>query len=161
MTQKEQKTVNFTNVERKQFDLLPDGDYTLEVEKAEIKEGAKGDYFNLTLIVADGEFEGRRLWHILSTAETALGMMMDFLIGMGYTEEELREAGDMDVTLETFIGQDIQARVGTQKGTNGYSDKNVIKKVYPYVDEYAVLDEDDDDDEPTPAVASKSAVKLT
>lgn len=46
------------------FDALPDGDYQVVITEAEMKDNKNtaGSHVGATLLVIDGEFEGRLLW---------------------------------------------------------------------------------------------------
>lgn len=107
--------VDFTDVEERSFDLLPRGQYLIEVTGAEERTGETSgvDYLNLELTVLDGEFQGRKLFDSMSYSQNALWKLKGFLRAAGYDEEDL--AGDFDVDPAEYVGMEFVVTVTVQR----------------------------------------------
>ncbi len=116
----------------KGFELLPQGIYELEVQKIDVrhpKEKDGAEYFNIDLVVCgDDDYDGRHVFTNISTGETSLGVMMNFLMALGFTENTLMdEDNPFILDPEDLIGLRLRAKVGI-KTSQEYDDQNVIKK---------------------------------
>lgn len=65
--------------DRYEYDVLPAGEYLVEIMNVEGKEGMndKGEYFCVTLTfeVKDAEHSGAKIWHRLYTTHSSVGFM--------------------------------------------------------------------------------------
>lgn len=123
--------VDFTNVEVKDFTPVPAGVYLLRVIEAEERASASSehDYLSLSWEVVDGEFEGRRLWDILSYSPKALWKLKGFLLDVvGISEDDLVD--DFQIIPDDFIELESVARVIVEPSTNGEM-RNSITKYLP------------------------------
>jgi hypothetical protein len=73
--------VDFTDVESRE--LLPEGEYAVEVVDIEEKEGDKGPYLNWEFRVVIGQFKGRKIWNVTSLAAQSLWVLKNTLIALG------------------------------------------------------------------------------
>lgn len=123
--------VDFTDVEVKDYSPIPAGAYLLQIVDAEEKpsESSEYNYLSLGWAVVDGEFEGRRLWDILSYSPKALWKLKSFLLGVvGIDMEDLRD--DFQIIPDDYVGLEAEARVTVEKSTEGET-RNSIKKYLP------------------------------
>lgn len=123
--------VDFTNVEVKDFLPVPAGVYLLRVVEAEERVSASSeyDYLSLSWEVVDGEFEGRRLWDVLSYSPKALWKLKGFLLDVvGISEDDL--VNDFQIIPDDFIELESVARVTVEPSTEGET-RNSIKKYLP------------------------------
>lgn len=90
-------TVNINLADVDSFEPLPEGQYDVEIEKAEIRMNKAGDglYINWEMTVLDGDYENRRLWMITSLKETAL-----FRLKQVFEDLDLIDDGDDEVEIE-------------------------------------------------------------
>jgi hypothetical protein len=109
------------------FEIMPEGEYTLKAIEAEQKETKKGDgaYLAVTFEVVKGEHTGRRVWQNFNVHNPSEKAQQ---IGREQVSAWSRAAGkpnaqDSDELLE----RSFQCKLGIEKGTGGYSDKNIIK----------------------------------
>lgn len=108
---------------------MPDAVYNFRIVKAEIKKAAgegKEPYINIALkCTDDGEHLGRYVWDMVSlTTKPGGRFKLKNLLeqGLGYDPEQ--EFSDTDELLE----QDVVAAITTEKGRDGYPDKNKVTK---------------------------------
>jgi len=109
------------------FEIMPEGEYTLKATEAELKETKKGDgaYLAVTFEVVKGAHAGRKVWqnfNIHNPSEKAQQIGREQIAGWGKAAGK-PNAQDSDELLE----RNFQAKLGIEKGTGGYSDKNLIK----------------------------------
>ena len=122
------------------FKPLPDGEYLLSIDYAEIKEtnSGKGEQLKLELVVLespDGFGQNRKIfmYHMIKH-DNAITQE----IGRGEITQ-LAEAVGLPLPLNIqdtsqFLNKAVRADVYTQKGTNGYQDSNKVKKYFAYQD---------------------------
>jgi hypothetical protein len=122
------------------FQALPAGRYTLQVEDADVQSSSTGKpMIAVTFTVVSGEFANRKLWHNFTITEKALPFLTRFLkaCGSNIIEEEDVEA--------YAIAQDMLKKVVTAytepgKTING-NPKNDLKN-WKSVKEASGLDDD-------------------
>ena len=109
------------------FEIMPEGEYTLKAIEAEQKDTKKGDgaYLAVTFEVIKGDHTGRRVWQNFNVHNPSEKAQQ---IGREQVSAWSRAAGkpnaqDSDELLE----RSFQAKLGVEKGTGGYADKNIIK----------------------------------
>jgi hypothetical protein len=119
--------------ERSEFSLMPDGDYTLLVNSSEIKAGKKPGAKRLifTCTVQGPTHKGQKLWpefNIENPSEVAQRIgrqeLNKFAEACGISAASLRDSSQLHN--KVFIGE-----VVVDPGTNGYSDKNEVKRFKP------------------------------
>ena len=120
------------------FKPLPDGDYLMSIDYAEIKDtnSGKGEQLKLELVVLEspsGSGQNRKVfeYHMIrhDNAQTQL-------IGRGEITE-LAEACGLPMPLNIqdtsqFLNKAVKCVLYTQKGTNGYPDSNKVRKYMDY-----------------------------
>lgn len=112
-----------------EYELMPVGNYSFIVEEVERKDAASGlgSYLKVTCAVTNNEaYEGRKVWcnfniHHQNKKAESIGraQLKQLLVATGMDGSEDEEA---------LVGKEFIGKLGVQKGTNGYSDSNVIKK---------------------------------
>ena len=124
------------------FDPVPSGIYICEVVEAE--DGETGENSKepgapkttWTLSVAEGEFQGRKLFRTTTYSEGGKPFLMELLVATGlYTEEQLRDEG-WDGDYEAIIGTQLVADVGQQTWDGKI--RNQIKSLKPISAEHLV-----------------------
>jgi len=117
--------VDLTDVEGSDgFELLPDGDYDVEIDSFEMRQGPKGDYISWVFKVISGEFKGRLLWRITSLTQKALPFLRQLCDAAGVPFDK------KGVDPEDAVGSRLQVRVITESDPE-FDDKNVIKRFLP------------------------------
>ena len=109
------------------YDVMPVGEYTLKATDSEMKETKKGDgaYLAVTFEVLGPTHAGRKVWqnfNIHNPSEKAQRIGREQVAGWA------RAAGKPNATdSDELLERKFQAKLGIEKGTGGYSDKNIIK----------------------------------
>lgn len=120
--------IDFTDVEAGGFDPVPRGRYIVQVEEAEIRDGNKAPYLNIQFnIIGPAEYEGRKLFDILSFSPKALFRLKRFYIAAGATKEQL--AGQFEVDPDDLIDVVVGAAVKIEKSEE-YGDRNRINTFF-------------------------------
>ena len=101
--------VDFTNVES--FEVIPTDVYAAVITGIEEKLGktSKLPYLNIELTISEGEYEGRKLWGMVSFSPKAAFKVKEFLLACGLAEEDL--GGQMDIDPEEYIGTELNISV--------------------------------------------------
>jgi len=125
------------------FEPMPSGVYVAEV--TDVDERTAGEdsknpgstYLSVEFTVHDEEYEGRKQWQNISLVEKAAPILKSFLIGIGYSEDEVNSMTEVDY--EDWEGR--QARIVVGEGTNPKTKEknNSIKRVLPLTDEETEL----------------------
>ena len=74
--------VDFGEVEESRgFEAVPPGRYNIVVDQIELRDSQSSEhkYLNWQLTIADGEYHGRKLWHITSFAPGSLPILKTLL----------------------------------------------------------------------------------
>jgi hypothetical protein len=82
------------------FQPLPAGTYTVKIDGLEKRTSQnKNEYYSVTLIVAEGDFSGRRIWDrlMLMNKKASIDRFFAVLMSAGITE------GDVDLTNEAMM----------------------------------------------------------
>ena len=81
--------VDFSDVES--FEAIDEGEYAVVITEAKLKESQRSEhpYINLTMEVAEGENEGRKLWAILSLHPKALFRTKENFENLGIYQDEI------------------------------------------------------------------------
>lgn len=107
------------------FDPLPDGDYTVQIVKADLKEtnDGQGNYFNFQLKVTEGKFANRFIFAMVTRRNKSEKAEQ---IGHGQLRT-IMESGGLSMLQDTdqLIGISVSVRVGSEI----YNDKpkNTVK----------------------------------
>lgn len=111
-------TVDFSQVE--DFEAFAAGRYPVVIESVEVrepKEQGKYPYLNFTLVVADGEFEGRKLWFVGSLAPKALFRLKALFDSFGFEGEQAEldyDPGSGILLTPSFAGLPAMADVSVE-----------------------------------------------
>lgn len=101
--------LNLDLSEAQSFDPVPDDTYLCEVvEVSDVQSGQKANYVTVTLEIAEGEHQGRRLFNNLMVTGKASGMFVDFLNKALDTDYDVDEMDELTINTDDLIG----ARVG-------------------------------------------------
>jgi hypothetical protein len=99
--------LNFSGVESG-FSPAPEGDYTLVIYDAELKESKGGDSTNLILkmVISGGESDGKKVLNYLNIQESTMWRVKEFFIAVT-GDEDLEEFDLEDESV--LVGQTIGA----------------------------------------------------
>lgn len=142
MAKKKKKSVikaNFKDVQV--FKLPPEGNYKLRVEEAEMETSSNdNDMIALTCEVAEGKYEGSKVWHRLVFSEGSLWRAREALEAMGIEVPD----GEMEVDPSELIGCEFGAELlhETYEGK-----KKAVISEWLLADEVEVDEDDSDEDE--------------
>lgn len=115
--------LDFSNVTGGNFEPMPAGDYTLEIEKVESKVSKAGNnMLNITYVTVDeGEHKGNKVFDLYVLTEKALWKLKDLFTAIGFDTDGL-----VDFDPEDLVGQTILANVIVEQN-DGYDPQNKIK----------------------------------
>ncbi|MBO1361802.1 DUF669 domain-containing protein [Acetobacter sacchari] len=103
------------------FELLPDGEYEGEIESAESKPTTKGG----TMIALKIRLHNRRV--VFDNLNVECGNQQAEQIALRQMKT-IADFNNVNIQAdEDFEGLSVIAVIGTQKGTGGYRDRNVVK----------------------------------
>lgn len=139
--------IDFTGVEGKRS-ILPDDDYLVEVEAAEIKEGQKADYVELTMVVQAGPHKGQKIWDRASFSPNALWRLRSLLEVMGLDVPD----GEMELDPDDLVGCSFVA-VTSQEAYKSDDGKKVAVRM---VDFYTPDEEEEEPEEEEKPKGKKS-----
>ena len=90
------------------------GKYHVQVTKAEIAQGEKGKYINYRLdLVGNPEYNGRVLFHMVSFAPKAVGLLVAWSKAVGMTNWE--DYSSEEAYAEATVGKELDVEVGVYK----------------------------------------------
>lgn len=100
------------------FDVLPDADYNVKVEKANPKMAGSGNLmFELTLVVTSGPYAKRKLWTNVVVApgnQVALNIFFRKMHAMGIAKEFFGANPSDSQVAEAMVGREFRAQVGNK-----------------------------------------------
>ena len=107
------------------YDLLPEGTYTLRCIDAENKTTAKGgQMIKATFEVASGQHAGRRVWHNFNTVNSNPQAEQ---IGHQQLSAWAHASGRPEVDdTDKLMNRKFDAKLKIEAGSNGYKDQNRI-----------------------------------
>lgn len=109
------------------FEVMPKGEYTLKATEAEMKntKAGNGKYLSVTFEVVKGQYAGRKVWqnfNVLNPNEKAEKIGREQVSGWA------RASGKPNATdSDQLLDRPFNCVLDIEKGTGGYSDKNIIK----------------------------------
>lgn len=105
-------TVDFSNVQDVEFEVLPAGVYSTVISGAQVKQGQNHPYLALELQIQDGDYSGRKVWDNLSFSPNALWKMKKLFSAL-----EMETTGNIEFEPEDLIGEEvaITLRIATDK----------------------------------------------
>lgn len=93
---------------------VPKGKYHVQVTKAEVAQGGKGKYINYRLdLIGNPEYNGRVLFHMVSFAPRAVGLLVAWSRATGMTNWE--DYSTEEAYAETTVGKELDVEVGIYK----------------------------------------------
>lgn len=116
--------------------LLPAGEYMVVAKAGEVKQNkaGTGSYVSVEFTVADGKYQGRKLWEKFNVqnanpkaVKIAQEKMAAFFIAAGCKSSDLK-----GITPDSFAGQSALAHVICE--TSSYGEQNKIKYFKPIPD---------------------------
>ena len=126
--------LDFTNVESRE--LLPEGEYAVEVKEIEQREGNKGPYLNWELQVCAGQFKGRKIWNVTSLAVQSLWVLRATLEALGVQVPGGKFILQPDAYKGLKMGVRLVHRVHDSKT------RAKVESVFPLVNEVTTEDEE-------------------
>lgn len=117
---------NTSEVETEESNLLPEGWYTAQIVKSEIKDTKTGGkYVSLHFKIVEGDYAKRMVFanlNIVNANATTVKIAMQHL-------KKICEALGMETFEDTseLHGQDLQIRVKTQAATSNFPAKDDVK----------------------------------
>lgn len=118
--------LDFSDAKESSFELIPEGQYLVKVEDAEVKDtkSGTGQYINVKFKVCGGKHDGKVLFHMFNikndnakAVEIGLGQLKMFFKCAGKTEFQLQTVSDL-------CGMIASALV--KHKSDSYGDKAVI-----------------------------------
>lgn len=109
------------------FEVMPKGEYTLKATEAELKNTKAGDgkYLAVTFEVVKGQYTGRKVWQNFNVVNKNAKAEQ---IGREQVSGWARAAGKPNANdSDQLLERPFNCNLGIEKGTGGYSDKNIIK----------------------------------
>lgn len=146
--------VDFEGVEGKRS-RLPDDDYLVEVESVEVKEGAKEDYFEITMVVQSGPHKGSKIWDRASVSPNALWRLRSLLEVMGLEVPD----GPMEIDPDDMVGTSFIAVTAQESYKSDDGKKIAVRMVDFYSTDDADEAEADEEEEEKPKKGKKEAAK--
>ena len=123
------------------FDTIPEGWYSAQAIKTEVKKTQAGDgtYVALRFKIIEGEYSGRFVFtnlNIINKNETTMRIAKAHL-------KQICEAVDIESLVDTdeLLGQPLQIKLGIKPASGAYPEGNKI-------DAYRNIDEIDEDESP-------------
>ncbi len=111
-------------VQRGGFELLPQGDYEVEVIEAEERTSQKGNaMIALTLQARHPDGYDARVWDYLVSVPAAVFKIKMFCEAAGLTQAF--ESGRL--TADQCTGSRLQARISIDEGRDGFGDRNSVE----------------------------------
>lgn len=126
--------LDFSNVTGGNYEPMPAGDYVLEIEDIEERVSKAGnEMLNITFNVAEGEYEGRKIFEFYVLTENALWKLKNLLVALGIDTE-----GQVDVSVDDLVGEMLIGNVVIQE-QEGYDPSNKIKTHKPLGEDHVIL----------------------
>lgn len=116
--------LDFSNITGGDFEPIPAGDYTLEIEEVKEQVSKAGNQMlNITFSVIDeGEYKGRKIFEYYVLTEKALWRLKELFIALGKDVDGVVAFDPQELVGEIFIGNI------TIEESEGYEPQNKIKK---------------------------------
>lgn len=106
------------------YDELPDGEYTVKVERVELKESNSGrPMLEWEFVVHEGEFAGRHEWkyNLLDSVDRIQWLKKDlFRAGL-----DLEDITKLEESLPLLLDRLLKITIKTKMGNNGLKYRNV------------------------------------
>jgi len=115
--------------DKSDYTLLPRGNYNFEIIKIEERSIKNGSSKNVWLKIPEGERFAKRMVFDMIIDKSSNPLAVN--LGFKKMKNLFEAAGiefNADADTDMLIGREVGAEVDIEKGMNGYSDKNIIKK---------------------------------
>jgi len=144
--------INFKDVpDAEEFEVLPDGEYMVEVSGVEEKETKGGDtYWNLKHVVIEGEHEGRFIFDNITFNDKGLPRVKLVFSRLG-----IDVSGKIEIEPEDLVGERAYVTVAAQE-YDGKTRSKVEFAGYRKIDDEGEAGEE----EKKPAKSSKKASNI-
>lgn len=118
--------IDVTDAKTTSFELIPEGDYTINCVTAEVKQtkSTTGEYINCKFAIVGGDHDGRVLFHMFNikndnpkAVEIGMGQLKSFLMASGVNNFKIQSAIELE-------GLTCQAKIKIKN--DSYGEKNVI-----------------------------------
>ena len=125
-----------TETGKKVYNPLPNGNYTVTMDRVSEVPTKKGDgsLVKASFKVADGDYKGRLVFTNFlinhpsaQAAEIGRNQLSKCLKAMGVSQG-FDGIGNHTGQLGAFLGREISVTIGLEEGNNGYPDRNKITK---------------------------------
>ena len=119
--------------EKKTYEPLPDGNYTVAVDRVTEKECKNGRMIDISFKVSEGEFKNRLIWssflYIHKNPQAAgIGVQkLDKLLKSIGVHGGFESLGNDPSQLEQFVGREAVASTAIESNA-GYKPRNIVKK---------------------------------
>ena len=123
---------SFRSVEPGNFEPLPEGEYTVKVDSAEVKQAktGKGQYINIQFTVVGPKHQGRKLFARLNivhdnpeVARIGQQQLKNLLLAGGMSTEQVNRFNDTD----QLVGLVCNVRVDVEDAKGQYGPQNRVK----------------------------------
>lgn len=130
---------DFSSVEESsgEFDLIKNGVYQAVAEKAEWKQAKsnpQNEYLNVQYRLTDSNRVIFGLYNLINqnavASNIAMSAMKSLLIATGSDADKAKEVSKEDL-IDLILDKPFMAKVGMQKGSGDFPDKNVVKDYLP------------------------------
>lgn len=123
-------TLNFSGVEDKNFDPIPNGAYEAvvhDIEETEVKNGknAGAPMWAVQFAINGGEYDNRRVFRNYTLVDSSLWAVKQFLVAVGVDPEAL--GGEVEIDLNDLIG--LPCRVVVRQREYEGQKQNDVKQV--------------------------------
>lgn len=128
---------NFENVSADDYQLLPNGEYPVIIEKAEwkVSQNSGSEYLNVMFSVIGESHNGRKIFNIYNLLHAkeqvkniALSDLKKLLVAAGVDEMNFNSKESL---IEALLGLRVNLKVGQR--VDSYGEKNIVKGYSPVV----------------------------
>lgn len=123
--------VNVNLSEAQSLKPIPEDTYLCKVaEFSDIQAGPKSSFMTATLVVTEGEYEGRQLYTNLPIDGKGAGIFADFYSKLTGEEVDVDDLDELDVDTDDLIGMEIGVVAGQREWPEGSGEfRNEVKKL--------------------------------
>lgn len=127
-------TLNFSNVESKNFDAIPNGAYEAlvhDIEETNVKNGANvgAPMWAVQFAINGGQYDNRRVFRNFTVIESSLWAIEQFLVAIGVDPQALKSTDGVTIEPSNLIGAacKIVLRQRIYEGTPTNDVKQIMK----------------------------------
>lgn len=137
-----------SEVHKKEFDIIPDGEYDVSLLSADLVTNEKGVKLDLAFrVVSDGLFNKRRLWKSLyfyNKSEGNVKFIKIFMSTLGASLSGLKSQDEMINKVKTLVGSNYKIKVYASEYNGRAKNEFYLNKKIEFVTSPAQIDKDDD-----------------